>query len=340
MTSGSVRLFGPPQLSVNDMSVLSAVPVKGLVLLAYLFIEGGEHLREILAANLWSEVDPARARGNLRTLLYDLGKHLPDLLEVSRKSVALQAGQAYTCDILDLQSGLDHPDPQERATLLEAYRGDLLAGISLPDAPEMNEWIFSQQEIWRLRLLESLEDLFEAFQAAGDPQRAAAALRRQIRIEPWRESSHLALMQQLARQGQLAEALHQYEQLRTTLAEELNVEPAAETTAFHYKLKTARTRPKADLPVPPTALIGRQAEIAQIADLLADPHQRLITLLGPGGIGKTRLGLEAASSLAFYFLEGVYFIPLVAVQPNESLTSTLISALKLPPRADKIPKKR
>jgi predicted ATPase/DNA-binding SARP family transcriptional activator len=329
MTSGSIQLFGPPQLQVNQKSVLAAVPVKGLVLLAYLFIEGGEHLREILAANLWSEVDPGRARGNLRTLLYDLGKQLPDLLEVGRKSVALKDDHAYACDILELKSALEISDPDRQSALLEAYRGDLLAGISLSDAPEMNEWIFSQQEIWRLRLLESLETLFKRYQATGNAQGAVEALRRQIRIEPWRESSQLALMQQLARQGQLAEALRQYEQLRKTLAEELGVEPSAETAAFHHKLQNARTRPRADLPAAPTALIGRQAEITQIGDLLADPDRRLITLLGPGGIGKTRLALEAANSLAFYFLEGVYFIPLVAVRPDESLISALISALKV-----------
>lgn len=87
--------------------------------------------------------------------------------------------------------------------------------------------------------------------------------------------------------------------------------------------------PPSNLPIPPTPLLGREHELAGIAQLLAKQHCRLLTLCGPGGIGKTRLALEAAAKSAEVFRDGVYFVPLASLNGAEFMASALANALGL-----------
>jgi predicted ATPase len=106
----------------------------------------------------------------------------------------------------------------------------------------------------------------------------------------------------------------------------------------------ARRRPVAatglattSIPVPPTSLIGREAEVAAIAALLKQPTVRLVTLAGLGGIGKTRLAIRAAADLAEQFADGVRFVDLARLQDPSLLGSTLVDALDLQRVADELP---
>ena len=81
-------------------------------------------------------------------------------------------------------------------------------------------------------------------------------------------------------------------------------------------VSSASTTPRTNLPVLPTPLIGRQREVEELSQLLRDPHCRLLTLVGPGGIGKTRLAIETASHMQDAFADGVYFVPLASVNYN------------------------
>src|SRR5512143_3690554 len=95
-------------------------------------------------------------------------------------------------------------------------------------------------------------------------------------------------------------------------------EPVAATTI---------TPPKNNLPILPTPLIGRQREVEELSQLLCDPQCRLLTLVGPGGIGKTRLAIEAASHLQDAFPDGVYFVPLASVGSINAVISTMANAI-------------
>ena len=93
-------------------------------------------------------------------------------------------------------------------------------------------------------------------------------------------------------------------------------------------LRTLSALPN-NLPVPPTPFIGRTQEIEEIAHRLNDPACRLLTLAGPGGIGKTRLAIQAAADLIHRFAQGVYFVALTPILSADQLVPTIASALYL-----------
>src|SRR6266545_3528908 len=137
-----------------------------------------------------------------------------------------------------------------------------------------------------------------------------------------REASHRQLMRLLAFSGQRSAALAQYATCRRVLDEELGVAPEEETTALYARIQRgadvaspSAARPSDNLAAhtPLTPLIGREGELAQLAERLEDRNCRLLTLIGPGGIGKTRLALQIASGLRGSFRDGVYFVPLAAL---------------------------
>ena len=132
-------------------------------------------------------------------------------------------------------------------------------------------------------------------------------VQRLIELDPLDEWAHRQGMLLYALDGQRGLSLEQFAKCRAVLQAELGVEPSPETKQLHEKiiqgtqpLYNRAVIPPHNLPAPQTSFIGRQKELAQIASLLRDPACRLLTLVGPGGIGKTRLALQAASKVLRY----------------------------------------
>ena len=176
------------------------------------------------------------------------------------------------------------------------YRGDFLAQLSSVDSAPFEEWLVVKREALHQRAVEALAHLAHYHERWGDAARARQLLTRQIELEPWDETAHAHLMRLLAQAGQRSAALAQYEICRRVLVEQFGVKPTAPTTQKLYEQIRDGLEPAAvsvtrslDLPIAATRLIGRDAELIDLTDLLADPARRLITLVGPGGIGKTRL---------------------------------------------------
>jgi predicted ATPase len=109
----------------------------------------------------------------------------------------------------------------------------------------------------------------------------------------------------------------------------LGVEPAQQTQALYKRIRSAGKASPHNLPPQLTSLIGREGDLQQLARRLANPNCRLLTLTGPGGIGKTRLALQAATEHVGFFLDGVYFVPLAALSSATFLVSTIADALDL-----------
>ena len=326
-------------------------------LLLYLACQGRAVSRDGLAELLWPERTQEQARANLRLALHRLRRQIEPFLSVTRQDVGLNGGTAIDFDVAAFEKHLAAGQP-EQATA--CYRGDFLDGFYLDDSPLFEQWALLERERLRTLALAAWQGLMDERSAAGQLHAAIDAAQRLLQLDPLHEASHRQLMRLLAQTGQRGAALAHYESLRRLLHDELDAPPDAATTELAEEIRagepdkqsgkrgdrtTVSLPPllplsRSSLPPQPTPFIGREAELAQIETLLANPDCRLLTLLGVGGIGKTRLALEAARRL----LEsasipnpqspippnGVCFVPLAPVEESELLPVAIAQALGLP----------
>ncbi len=342
-----LTLFGPFRAALGEADLPAFRTDKVRALLAYLAVEAdAPHRRESLAALLWPEMPDADALNNLRKTLHrlrePLGAMAGSLLTADRPTVLLHSAAVHS-DAGEfrrlLAESAAHPHPAlhecddcivRLARATELYAGEFLAGLSLPDAPAFEEWLVVQRESLRLQTLTALGELADVHAQRGEHDSAVAFATRQLALEPWHEAAHRQLMRALAARGQRAEALAQLEACRRVLAEALGVEPSAETLALAEQIRagppsSARLH---GFPAPPTHFIGREREVEAVARQLCDePECRLLTLVGPGGIGKTRLAQQAAAASLRAFPHGVYFVPLAPVGQPAAITAGLAHAL-------------
>jgi predicted ATPase/DNA-binding SARP family transcriptional activator len=331
-TKLALSLLGTVAITLNGERINRQVLAKPQALLCYLAVTGGWQSREKLAGLLWGDSPEARARASLRKSLSDLRKLLGDAISITRQTVAFNRNGTYWLDVEVLESALaeETTDPETLRALREAvdlYRGEFLEGFSVRQAVAFEEWVLGERERLRQMVLQALHRLSVAYTDRGEVAAAIEYTNRLLALEPWQEEAHRQLMTLLARNGQPSAALAQYETCRRILAEELGVEPLPETQALYHQLKTRRETAPHNLPAQTTPFVGRQAELAQIARYLRRPDCHLLALIGAGGIGKTRLALQAAGQALDAYADGVYFVPLAGISSSEFLVLTIGEAL-------------
>lgn len=336
-------------------------------LLAYLALEGKRPLRrETLATLLWSNWPDDAARRNLRQNLHRLNQLLDALepgfsarlLHVTRQTLQLDPTW-LALDVYALQAALTavekHPHRHLHTctTCLETLthaaclaQGDLLAGFTLPDASLFDEWLAVQRERLHYQSLQLLYTLAEISLQRGSYDQAYQYAARQIGLEPWREEAHRQMMLALTQQGRRSEALAQYATCAQNLESELGLSPAAETVTLYRQIVSESVPAATDTPPSRlhhfptyfTPFVGREAECAQIVQAFQDPTCRLLTLIAPGGMGKTRLALHAVQHtlhqeqkrLDQLFADGAYFVPLAEAANEQQCLSALGQALAVP----------
>jgi DNA-binding SARP family transcriptional activator len=328
----SFQLLGTPLIQLAENSIGRFRSAKSLALLAYLLIERQEqHSRTSLMALLWPELPESKARQNLSQTLTRLREGLGDevmagLIGSNRQAVWVQTTAVFTCDYHTFHQLLrqvrQHPHDeiatcapcQEKlAQAVALVRGDLLQGLEVDDSYPFEEWLLLARERLHELLLEALADLTEGALAQAAYDTAVTYARRQISLEPWRESAHRQLIQALALSGQQHAALAQYETCRRLLAEELGVEPTQRTQQLATAVRQGTltpTPPPVTHPIPPaspkpiphnlphtlTPFIGREEALAELLTCFTHEDARLVTLTGPGGMGKTRLGARSGAA--------------------------------------------
>jgi len=164
----------------------------------------------------------------------------------------------------------------------------------------------------------------------------------QLALEPWREETHYQLMRLLLYKGQRSSAIAQYLTCVQVLNEELGVAPSPQTASLFKLIETAAPYPLHNLPTDATPFVGRQAEIAQITSWLAGNNGRLTTIVGPGGIGKSRLALTVAqkqlgrptdeaieADTYAFFTDGVFWVPLAQVTTSTGLAPAIAEVIGL-----------
>lgn len=327
-----INLFGGLTIDRDGEPVTGFVSNKAPALLVYLAVTRCTHQRDALAGLLWGEMAEADARNNLRQALSNLRKLVGPHVIITRTTAAFHGDAPYSLDVEQFERHLgDSETAEDPAAALQAvvslYRGDFLAGFYLRDAPAFEEWMLIHRERYRSLALHALHTLTEHCLRYREYGRAIDSATHLLALDSWREEAHRQLMLALAHSGQRTAALSQYETCRRILDEELGVAPSAETTNLYERIRTAGDLPRHNLPTPSTPLVGREDELARIQRWLADENSRLLTIIGRGGVGKTRLALQSAWVHTADFLEGVWLVPLVAVAREEGWARTIAAAI-------------
>lgn len=318
----AIRLLGGLEFCYGGRPITGFVSNKVPALLAYLVTSGRPHRREHLAGLLWGELPDDAAANNLRQALTNLRKQFEPHLLITRETVAFDRTTDHFLDtehfVHTLRLSSDEPVDRRVELLRQAlalYQGDFLEGFHVRDAPDFEDWALVQRVRLRELALQGWDALTTLLLESGDYTGASETAAALLAMDPWREEAHRQRMLALARSGQHSAALAQYQRCRAILRKEFDAEPAAETTALYQRIRAAQHGPRHNLPAVTTAFVGRRAELAELRRLLAAPQPRLITILGPGGVGKSRLALEVATACAPMFLNGVWFHSPMAAEP-------------------------
>ena len=289
-------LLGPPRVE-RDGRPVAFDTRKAIALLAVLALVDRPRPRDVLAELLWPEHDAEHARGALRRTLSTLRSAIgPEAVEATRDRVALVRGESLDVDV-DRFRALAAAG--ELGPAIAEFRGELLEGFGLRDAPAFEDWQRGEADALRRELAAVLARQVEA---TGD----LALARRWLELDPLHEPAHRALIRLYARSGDRAAALGQYRECVRALSRELGVPPLAETTRLYEAISEGTLEGPADAdaapapaqPAPRTApLIGRGDDRRALVEL----HRgigaggRVAVLEGEAGIGKTRLAEELAA---------------------------------------------
>jgi len=345
----ALHLLGSPQLYLNNDRI-TIQRRKALALLAYLSIESGQHQRDALSSLLWPDYEQSKAFANLRNALLGIQKSIGEnWIIADRESIGLNETADIWLDTVQFDSLLEKSQSESdislRTSLLadsaKLYRNHFLTGFSLKDAYSFNEWAFAESEDLRLKLANVLTILSKDHCVLGQADQAIPFARRLITLDPLNETSHCLLMDVYIQAGQHSEALKQYQTLEQTLRKELNLDPQPETRELYKRIRkgdiypvpetkqTESLTPEQNLPHPLTSFIGREQELGEIIDLVT--KNRLVTLAGIGGIGKTSLSIQVGRKLLDKFKDGVWFIPLDSLSEPDLVPQTIASVFGIRP---------
>ncbi len=353
-----INLLGTPSITLQDQQSIQPRLAKAMALLAFLTVERQtHHARSTLAGLLWADRSEQDARRNLTQTLTRIRKLIGDnnpqsaYFETTRSAIWMRADAPIWCDAGAFSqliaatkrhahdSVSDCDDCQQQlGAAVALVRGEWMAGFELANAEPFEAWRRVQQEQLHATRLNALFELGEGGlrrEAWGAVQQVA---REQIQLEPWREKAHRQLMEALARDGQRDAAIEQFARCRERLQQEMGIDVSAETRTLYTQIcndtltnEVARPKITVTLPASTTPFIGRAVELEKMVEHVLTGGYRLVTVLGQGGIGKTRLALEIGQRVAQHGgnLAEVHFVGLARIDSAENIPQAIASALNL-----------
>jgi predicted ATPase/DNA-binding SARP family transcriptional activator len=311
-----------------------------------------ESSRDALAEAFWPDSDGDRAllylRRSLTNLRHALGMEAARLLSPTPRTLRFDLSGAFADAVVFDRAvrkiSFHSPSEAELAQAVSLYQGPLL-----PDCAD--EWVLPEREERAQAYLAALEGLAQRATERGDPATAVHWLRRLVLADPRRESACGALMAALAEGGDRAAVTQVYQDLRRLLRQDFNTDPAPEIKALYQRLTERGALPatappppsfpapsQRHLPIPLTDLIGRAQEIEEVTGWLR--HGRFVTLLGAGGVGKTRLAIAAAEAALPQFAAGVWFVDLAPLSAPSLVPEAVAKALGIGDEAGRSPEER
>jgi predicted ATPase/DNA-binding SARP family transcriptional activator len=333
------HILGPLEV-VADGEVLALGGPRQRAVLALLLLRPNAAVprTQILDA-VWGDDAPRTAIGSLQVYIHGLRQAIgaarietkgstyrlqiePGELDLDQFDAAVERARAA------LANGNARDASADLAAALALWRGPALA-----DLAEHGEAQAAARELDERRLA-ALELQNDAWLALGRGDLVLAGIEREIETQPFRERFRAQLILALYRAGRQTDALAAYQAMRATWADELGIEPTPALKELERAVlqhDPALAAPEAErrrqrLPVPATPLVGRRLEIAAVTALFRSEEARLVTLVGAGGTGKTRLALAVAEALGAELRDGAAFVDLSAVTDPELLLPTIAQA--------------
>ncbi len=333
-----IRLLGKFEVK-RDGKPVAIISRPAQSLFAYLILTAGiAHRREKLAGMLWPDSLEETARDNLRHALWRIRKALPpkpkvEYLLADDLTIAFNASADHWLDAAELEKLGENASADQLIAILSAYQGELLPGF-------YDEWVMLERE--------HLYSIFEHHMARlmsllQEEKRWLDILdwgERWIKLGQKPEPAYRALMSAHAAKGDMSKVAATYERCVKSL-KVFDIEPSEQTRALYERLKMGKEiletgpavpgkekrteTPKTNLPVPITSFIGREKEVEEIIKLLG--KNRLVTLTGSGGVGKTRLAIQSANRLIGKFKDGVWWVDLVGLNDPSLVPKTVAQAL-------------
>ncbi len=279
---------------------------------------------------VWPDQPPAAAGNALQALVSRLRRILPEPARLAGAPTgyrldpdevdAVEFERCCAAGRVALAAG-DWPRAAELlGEALARWRGPALADVA--DAGFARA---SAARLEELRLA-ATEDRIEAELGCRREAQVVAELTALTSRHPLRERGYGLLMRALDALGRTGEALRVYERLRRTLADELGTDPSPELAALHVALLRGAELPSGNLRAALTSFVGRDAELSRVAELL--DRARLVTLVGPGGAGKTRLAVEAGHRLTAGVPDGVWLVELAPVRDPGAVPAAVLEAVR------------
>jgi len=273
-----INLLGDPQVYLADQLLVALPYAKAQALLFYLAVKTDTvHARGALAELLWPHQTEQKALQNLRQALLRLNQMLAPVardcpfLHVTRRTVQWNGQSSFVCDVhafrWHIAQAARAPDPLpdlERA--MQMYRGDFLHQFVFNDSVEFDTWVTQQREALHVQAVAACIQLYEAYEQHNQPTQAVAAARRLLRLEPWHEATHRALIRLYMAQDRHNDAIQQYHRCVALLHEEFALPPEAATTQLY---EAARAHQKQRVSVGAHRTLALENHPAIIERLLA-----------------------------------------------------------------------
>lgn len=304
----ALRLFGAPRAGPDGAA--TTLPASKPVALLFVLAQRDEWVgRTELATLFWPDADEGSAHHALRQLVYRARRlSLAPGLEVNDTHLRWRVES----DVAAFRHAIATSD---WPAAVAAYGGAFLDGLRVSDAPGFDTWVELEREAMARAFRDAAVRAAAGHELHRDYGAAARVLEKAVGRDPLDEELVRGLVRCLALDGRLAAASAAYETLRASLRDELGLEPTEATRELADRVR--RGEPLAarahNLPGQASGFVGRGPELHEVARRLTDPTCRLLTITGPGGVGKTRLALQAAGDQVGAFRDGVYVVPLADV---------------------------
>jgi predicted ATPase/DNA-binding SARP family transcriptional activator len=360
----TLALLGSPQIALDGRPLTFAYQ-KVAALLIYLAVEAQRpHARTALGALLWPEAPERVARQSLSQALATLRSLVgertapqaqPAFLLADAGTIQLNPAADWELDVAQFRAleaetqahrhralQICAPCAERLQQIAAVYQGNFLDQFALRDSAPFEEWALVQRGQLREAALRALEQLADIAEWHEQYWQAIDYTRRQIALEPLREESHRALMRLLALTDQPSTALVHYEQLCRDLTRELGVPPEDTTVSLRDQIRAGASAsetlrryqpPPARVPAHPTSLVGRGTDVKNLRRHMLYDAQRLITIVGPPGIGKTSLAQTVTAGARFDFADGVAFVELAPLAEAALVPAAIAQTLEIAERS-------